>query len=266
MNPAPAGLLLRGQVMHERVRPLLHRFVYPVFYVRVNLARLTELNSFWMGINHWRPASLWLRDYGARDGSDPQQWMRQVLQQAGIEADGEIWLQTFPRLLGFAFNPVSFWYCHDARGALRAVLAEVNNTFGESHRYLLTAANGVPITEQTEIQCQKNFHVSPFCQVNGHYVFHFRETDTNSLVRLDYVDDGGVLLKTALGGTTVPLTNVSLRRALFMQPLLTMGIVLGINWQALKLWVKRVPWVSKPQAPNDPITYSTTSHSGELPK
>jgi hypothetical protein len=82
-----------------------------------------------------RPLSLRTRDYGPRDGSDLELWMRTLLAEQGIAADGEIWLQTFPRVLGYAFNP-SAWHCHDAHGRLRAVLAEVN-TFGETHRYLL---------------------------------------------------------------------------------------------------------------------------------
>ena len=132
---APA-LLIHGHVMHERLRPARNRFVYPVFYVRLNLSRLDELNSPLFGIDRWRPISLRTRDYGPRDGSSLTGWMRATLADAGIDADGEIWLQTFPRIFGFAFNPVSFWYCYDRQENLRAVLAEVNNTFGVTyHQY-----------------------------------------------------------------------------------------------------------------------------------
>src|SRR5271165_1651037 len=138
MNSAPA-LLIRGHVMHERLRPLRNRFVYPVFYLRLDLARLHEIESAWFGIDRWRPVSIRIRDYGPRDGSDLASWMRATLAGVGIAADGPIWLQTFPRIFGFVFNPVSFWHCYDKQEKLRAVLAEVNNTFGETHRYLLTA-------------------------------------------------------------------------------------------------------------------------------
>ena len=249
-----AARLIRGQVMHERMRPVQHRFVYPVFYVRVNLARLNDITTPWFGIDRWRPATIRTRDYGARDGSDLAVWMRQQLQLAGIRADGEIWLQTFPRLFGFVFNPVSFWYCYDQSGGLRAVLAEVNNTFGESHRYLLSADD--PITEQHVLTSKKNLHVSPFCQVQGGYRFTFRETAKTSQISLDYYDDQGVLIKTSVGGSSAVLTAKNIRNAIFRQPWLTLSIVIGIHWQALKLWRKGVPYFLKPPPPEHDLTQS----------
>ena len=112
MNPAhveanvdPAAWLLTGQVMHERLRPKHHHFVYPVFCVRCDLDRLASLDSRWFGVDRWRPLSLYQRDHGPRDGSDLATWMRAQLSAAGIEAaDGKIWLQAFPRVFGYAFN------------------------------------------------------------------------------------------------------------------------------------------------------------------
>lgn len=250
----PPAYLIHGQVMHERLRPVKHRFVYPVFYVRFNLARLKEIDSPWFGLNKWRLVSLFTKDYGPRDGSDLDTWMRKLLEQYAIHADGEIWLQTFPRLFGFVFNPVSFWYCYDRSGGLRAVLAEVNNTFGEHHCYLLTAQDQQVITADTELQCQKNLHVSPFFQVRGEYRFKFRENGQSTLVSINYGDEAGLLLKTAVGGKRVAMTSQRLGRAVLMQPLLTLGVVLKIHWQAWKLWLKRVPYFSKPNPPNQPVT------------
>jgi hypothetical protein len=96
-----------------------------------------------------------------------------LLQREGIRADGEVWLQCFPRVLGFVFNPISLWFCHDRAGKLIAVLAEVNNTFGERHNYLLTHADGRPIRDGETIERRKVFHVSPFMAVDGHYRFRF---------------------------------------------------------------------------------------------
>lgn len=253
MKTAPA-YLIHGQVMHERMRPVKHRFVYPVFYIRVNLARLNETTSRWFGLNKWRVVSLFTKDYGARDGSDLQVWMRTILKDAGIKANGEIWLQTFPRIFGFVFNPVSFWYCYDTSGELRAVLAEVNNTFGETHRYLLSAPDQKIITAELELQCQKKLHVSPFFPVHGEYRFKFRESDNATSVSLNYVDEEGLLLKTAVGGKSVPMTPKQLRHAVLMQPWLTFQIIVGIHWQAFKLWLKRVPYFTKPAPPDQAIT------------
>ncbi|WP_052190533.1 DUF1365 domain-containing protein [Chitinibacter sp. ZOR0017] len=245
----PAAYLLRGQVMHDRLRPSRNRFVYPVFCLRLNLDRLSDAGNAWLGIDRWRPVCLRTRDYGPRDGSDLAHWARQLLAAQQISADGEIWLQTFPRVLGFVFNPVSFWYCHDRSGALVAVLAEVNNTFGDTHRYLLLGQDGKAIGADTPLYARKLMHVSPFCAVTGHYEFRVRETAQTSLMAIDYHDEHGLLLKTAIGGHRQPLTARNLAQALLAQPLLTLGVIGRIHWQALKLWWKKVPFYRQPASP-----------------
>ncbi|AZN38204.1 DUF1365 domain-containing protein [Iodobacter ciconiae] len=247
--------LLTGQVMHERLRPVQNRFVYPVFCLRLNLAYLGELNNRWFGVDCWRPLSIATRDYGARDGSDLQGWMRGLLKDAAIEADGEIWLQTFPRIFGYAFNPVNFWFCHDKNGGLRAVLAEVNNTFGEHHRYLLQAAEGGDIRADSDLHSIKALHVSPFCPVEGHYQFCFKNSPDSAFVAIDYFDQEGLLIKTAIAGRHHSFTPAHLRRALLAQPFLTLGVVAKIHWQALRLWLKRVPFYRKPQPPLHPVSH-----------
>ncbi len=254
-----AAQLLHGQVMHARLRPALNRFVYPVFYVRLNLARLEQAGTRWFGIDRWRPLSIRTRDYGPRDGSSLEHWMRALLASHGIHADGEIWLQTFPRVFGYVFNPVSFWHCHDAQGQLRAVLAEVNSTFGETHRYLLTlgGADG----QHRSIQACKQLHVSPFCAVEGHYRFRFRLAARAHSTSIDYYDRQGLLLRTALSGRPQPLNDGAVLAALLRFPLLGVGIVARIHWQALRLWLKRVPFFRQPPAPHE----STTVHQEITP-
>ncbi|MFM0335653.1 DUF1365 domain-containing protein [Paraburkholderia fungorum] len=253
MNPAraevdPAAWLLTGRVMHERLRPKHHRFTYPVFYVRCDLARLASLDSWWFGIDRWRPLALHARDHGPRDGSDLDTWMRAQLSAAGIPADGRIWLQAFPRVFGYAFNPVSFWFCHDSEGHLRALLAEVRNTFGDRHSYLLSAANNAPITTNTPLTCRKVLHVSPFCRVEGSYAFRVREAPGRASVSIDYTDADGLLIRTALGGRLKPLTRATAFAALIRQPLLTVGVVARIHWQALRLVLRKVPFYGKTPA------------------
>lgn len=244
-----AAYLIRGQVMHHRLRPAKNQFVYPVFCLLANVARLEELNNRWFGVNRRGLVSLQTQDYGPRDGSDLQLWIRRVLQQYHLPSDGEIWLQTFPRVLGFVFNPVSFWYCHDAQGQLRAVLADVNNTFGDNHRYLLVAKSGKAIDEDTPLEARKLMHVSPFCEVKGHYQFRFRASEKTQFVGIDYFDDEGLLIKTAIGGYLHAFNAQSVRQAVFAQPFLTLGVFAKIHWQALKLWLKKVPFFRQPAAP-----------------
>jgi DUF1365 family protein len=161
------------------------------------------------------------------------------------------------RLFGFVFNPVSFWLCHDSSGALRAVLAEVNNTFGETHRYLLADGERKPITPDTRLVCAKAMHVSPFCEVRGSYRFRFRDTEKTTLIGIDYEDgaenceNSGVLIHTTVGGRLQAMTSAVALRALLTQPFLTFGIVAKIHWQAWKLWRKRVPFFRKPARPTD---------------
>jgi DUF1365 family protein len=252
MTRVPAQLV-RGQVMHARLRPVANRFVYPVFYVRLNLARLDDCNWRWFGVNRRRPLSIRTRDYGPRDGSNLELWMRALLREHGIEADGEIWLQTFPRIAGFVFNPVSFWHCHDSQGTLRAVLAEVNNTFGETHRYLLRVA---PSGGQAVLraECVKAMHVSPFCEVRGAYQFRFRITDGSHFTAIDYYDENGLLIKTSVSGRPAAMTDAALLSALLRYPLQCVGVVARIHWQALRLWLKGVPFFRKPPSPIHPIT------------
>lgn len=239
---AMAGWLLRGQVMHHRLRPVNHRFVYPVFSLRVSLDSAQALESSGIHVNRRGIVSLHYRDYGRRDGSNPLEWVRQELAHAGLPAGGAIWLQTFPRLFGYVFNPVSFWFCHHPRGYLMALIAEVNNTFGDHHCYLLQPQGGGAITTHSELVCQKAFHVSPFLTVDGQYQFTLRETGHTSLVRIDHSDAGGLLLKTSIGGRLEPLGRQALRAALWRQPLLTIGVIARIHWQALKLWLRKVPF------------------------
>ncbi|QKJ67424.1 DUF1365 domain-containing protein [Deefgea piscis] len=252
---APAQII-RGQVMHQRLRPAQNRFVYPVFCLRLNLARLGDINVSGFGLNRWRPVAIYTQDYGPKDGSNLEQWMRNVLLQYGIEANGEIWLHTFPRVFGFVFNPVSFWYCYDRDGGLRAVLAEVNNTFGETHQYLIAANDDQCIEADTRLECIKMMHVSPFCEVQGHYQFGFRDTAQTAWVGIDYFDTDGLLIKTAVGGKREALNRQTLWRALLAQPLLTLGVFARIHWQAFHLWRKRVPFFSKPAPPTIELTSS----------
>ncbi|MFL9898999.1 DUF1365 domain-containing protein [Paraburkholderia fungorum] len=263
MNPPradvdPAAWLLTGNVMHERLRPKHHRFTYPVFYVRCDLDRLASLDREWFGIDRWRLLSLHQRDHGPRDGSDLATWMRAQLSATGIEeADGRIWLQAFPRVFGYAFNPVSFWFCHDRDGHLRALLAEVRNTFGDRHSYLLSATGNVPITADTKLECRKVLHVSPFCRVEGSYKFRVRETPNSASVSIDYRDADGLLIRTALGGRLKPLTRSTALAALIRQPLLSIGVVARIHWQALRLAVKRAPFYGKHPVPGRTAAAST---------
>ena len=247
--------LCTGSVMHARFAagqsPAAHRFVYPLFFLALPLSQLQDAGNRLFGIERARPLSLRFRDHGARDGSPPEPWIRRLLAAEGITtADGEVVLQTFPRIFGFVFNPVSFWFCHDRDGALRAVLAEVRNTFGDHHNYLVAHADQRPITATDTLTARKIFHVSPFFPVAGEYRFRFERSERRTLARVDLHDEDGPLLQTSVGGTLHPLDATAVRRAFFGTPLMTLGVIARIHWQALRLALRRVSFFRKPALPD----------------
>lgn len=242
--------ILFGRVYHGRLRPARHAFAYPVFFLRIPLSGMARAGRGIFSVDRWNLLSLHARDHGPRDGSPLEPWVRGELARAGVRhADGEILLQAFPRVLGFVFNPIAIYYCHDRGGALRAVLCEVSNTFGERHNYLLAHADGRPIAPRDWMRADKVFHVSPFCEVEGHYRFRFAGDAGRQSARIDYHDREGLLLVTWIDGKAEPIGARSLARAFAGYPFLTAGVVARIHWQALRLWLKRVPFFSKPEPP-----------------
>jgi len=166
-------------------------------------------------------------------------------------------LQCFPRVFGFVFNPVSFWFCRNRDGHLIAVLAEVSNTFGGRHSYLLHNPDGAPLREGQVLQAGKAFHVSPFCEVEGGYRFRFFIERKCPVVRIDYDDAEGELLLTSIAGRSTAWSTRALLGAFLRMPFLTAGVVFRIHWQALKLWLKGVPFVgAHPPAAPQPLQES----------
>ena len=237
--------LLIGQVMHRRLRPAKNAFVYPVFYVQMPLADLSAGKSPIFSVDRNNLLSFHQKDHGPRDGSPLLPWIQSLLREHGLPDDGEIMLQCFPRVLGYVFNPVSFWFCRNRGGALIAVLAEVSNTFGGRHNYLLHNPDGTALRDGQLLTTSKQFHVSPFCEVEGGYRFRFYLDKPALLARIDYDDAEGELLLTAISGKARAWSTQTLLAAFLRMPLLTAGVMLRIHWQALKLWLKGVPFFGK---------------------
>lgn len=254
--PARPRLFL-GHVMHRRTRPAVNAFVYPVFYVQLPLNGLAAAQNRVFSLDRFNLLSLHAKDHGPRDGSPLLPWIQQKLREHGLPVDGEIVLQCFPRVLGYVFNPVSFWFCHDREGQLIAVLAEVSNTFGGRHSYLLHHG-GRPLPDGLELRAGKEFHVSPFCDVEGGYRFRFHLQRNCPVVRIDYDDADGELLLTSISGRPQAWSTSALLSAFLRMPLLTAGVMFRIHWQALKLWLKGVPFIgAQPPASSQPFQEST---------
>ena len=244
-----------GVVRHTRLRPAAHAFAYPTYFLMLPMRGLRALGSARLALNRFAPISFFDCDHG--DGRGPQAggalgWLDAELARNGIcDADGEVWLHCYPRVWGFTFKPVSFWYCHRAAGSLRAIFVEVNNTFGERHCYLLDDPH-----LGTELRADKVLHVSPFAAVAGGYRFRFMVTPgrERTVARVDWHDADGPVLQTSVSGHLEPVSTRSLRRAAWGYPLMTLALVGRIHWQALQLWRKRVPFFHKPAAPSQFMT------------
>lgn len=244
-----AAAIIVGEVVHERFRPAQHKFSYPLFCLRLPLGKLDDVAQH-MAVNRRGLVSFQERDHGAKDGSSTLVWVRQTLVDSGIAvvdaaADIDVELYTFPRMLGYVFNPVSFWVCRRLNLEVCAVLVAVNNTFGESHTYLLTPVDGRAIRSGELLESSKQLHVSPFNEVRGGYRFRFNFGAERWMARIDYDDGDGPLLHTHISGAAQPLTRANLRRAALRYPLQAFTVVARIHWHALRLWAKRVPFFGK---------------------
>ena len=243
-----------GVVRHRRLRPAGHAFEYPTYFLMLPLRSLREQAQPALARNRFGLLSFHDRDHG-EGGADALAWIDGLLQAEAVhDADGEVWLHTYPRVLGYVFKPVSFWHCQRRDGSLAAIVVEVNNTFGERHCYLLRDSAEAPLAYGRELCAAKVFHVSPFCAVTGGYRFRFMRTATHTVARIDHHDEQGPLIHTSVSGQLQPLTRARQRAAFFGMPLMTLGVMARIHWQALRLAAKRVPFFRKPDAPQSFLT------------
>lgn len=244
--------LYRGTVTHARLRPRRNTFRYGIYFLYVDLDEIDELDGRLTGFSHNRfnLVALHDRDHGARDGSALRPWMECLLERVGISLDGgRVCLLTFPRVLGFRFCPVSFWYCFHADGTLRAVLAEVNNTFHQHHNYLLYK-QGQPLSPEDIHRVTKIFHVSPFIQIeNAHYQFRLSAPGDDLSVSIAEPVEGETLLVASIALTRRPLTDIELSKAVLRFGPMSLRALVLIHWQAVKLLAKGVRYRPKPELP-----------------
>lgn len=257
--------LMHGQTMHYRRGKIENRFVYPVLYLRLDLMRPPKSHGLF-GYNHLRPLSFLEKDHG--DGRmDLVSWFKKQLQQAGLAEQFELTrleLTSQPRVLGYVFNPVSFWAAYDQADQLRVILCEVNNTFGVRLSYLLTAKNLQPIESKTVLHAYKQLHVSPFFAVSGDYRFRFDLRAQRQQLQIDHYNQSSAAqsqpdLATTLSLQALPISQQQIVASLAQYGWSTALVVLRIHWQAIKLWKKGAVFHRSPPSPCQEMHYESVS-------
>lgn len=263
--------IYEGTVQHRRFRPREHQLAYKVWYLLVDLDELDEMDREIGGFGNERRArvSFFARDHGPRDGSPLRPWIEAHLARAGVDIQGgPIRLLTLPRTHGYAFNPITTWFCHGPLGDLRALLYEVSNTFGEWHHYLVPVepAEGMrPDGRQVvRVRFSKELFVSPFLDMAATYDIATRLPNDRASVAMTVSTSEGRMLTAAFDGTRSTLTTSSLKRTLRKYPLLTLKIIVGIHWEAIKLWRKGAPYRSRGEPPKAPVSIVTRHREGTV--
>ena len=249
-----------GHVMHHRLRPRVHRLRYRLFSLLLDLDEIDTLAAQlrWFSRGRFNLLAFHDRDHGDGSARPLRAQAEALLAQAGIAHGGPIRILTMPRIFGFAFNPLTMWFCHDRSGALSALIYEVNNTFGERHSYLLPVADdaGDDVRQATT----KRFHVSPFLPMAMTYSYRVRPPGDTLAVAIAADDAQGPVLFAEQRARRRELTDAAMLGALASHPLLTVKVVVGIVWEALLLWLKRVPVHHHPGvAPSGPVTFPPSS-------
>lgn len=238
-----------GRVRHHRFRPRPHALAYRVFWMLIDLdeidalaakLRLFSRNGF--NLYAFRDG-----DYGDRSGRPLRPQIEAALVDAGIGHDGgPIRLLTMPRILGYAFNPLSTYFCYRRDGRLLATVYEVHNTFGEIHSYIAPAEIEDGKLHQ---EAAKLFHVSPFMGLAMRYGFNVVPPGETVSITIDGHDAEGRLITATLSGRREPLSDAVLLRLLASHPLLTLKVTAAIHWHALRLLAKRIAWRPHPGTP-----------------
>ncbi len=232
--------IFTAQVMHRRLFPKENSFIYKVYYLALPLPAPIIPSSL---------VSFDPKDLGYKNGSDPEIFAKTILAQYGLEKKiSDIMLITMPSVLGYVFNPVSFYFCLDNNKEIRAVIAEVHNTFGEQHSYLCAHADHSAITPTEWLEAKKVFHVSPFLERSGSYRFRFSLQENKLSIWINYFDkEKRKQLGTSLRGSLQPLNKSSLNKVFWSYPLITLKTIVLIHWQALKLLSKNIRYIVKPK-------------------
>lgn len=250
--PIAAGVLYPGKVMHQRLRPFGHRLDYSVFSLLVDVDRLAELDhmSKLLAVNRPGVLSFHDRDHIERDGETVRQFADRLLAEAGLEKPAaRVLLLSYPRILGYVFNPISVYFAYDDKSEPIALIYAVRNTFGERHSYVAPILDGELGPEGIRQERDKLFHVSPFIGMEARYHFRILPPGKTVRLRIHETQGGDPLLSATFKGDAEKLNDRNLTVNLLRFPLMTVKIMAAIHWEALKLWWKGAKFHRSPPPP-----------------
>jgi DUF1365 family protein len=244
--------LLTARTVHARLSPFRHRFAYRLWMLRSDIDGPPDGPLFRSRLLHISP-----RDHAARDGSPMRPWVEARLAEAGLaDCAARVELVAMPRVLGYAFNPISLFLCRRADGTLGAVIYEVKNTFGDQHAYVARIGPSVSGAGTATHAASKRMHVSPFFDMQGGYRFALGVEDDRFSLVIRYGTASEPRLVATLSGRYAPATTPALLGAMARVPFVTLKVITLIHWHALILWRRGARFHSKPE--NPPAIASST--------
>ncbi|OYV37178.1 MAG: DUF1365 domain-containing protein [Rhodospirillales bacterium 20-64-7] len=250
---AALASLYAGRVTHLRHTPFRHRFGYRIWMLAIDLDAIDEVaaSSRIFAHNRFALVSLADRDHGFRDGRDLRSFAQSALAREGLsEYAKKIVFVTMPRLLGYAFNPISFYYCYDAQGRLGAVLHQVKNTFGDQIGYVMPVHGEPGMIRQ---YAPKKMHVSPFFDMQGGYRFALTAPHENLTVSIAYGTAEQRRMTATMQLSARPFNDKSLLRLLAEMPAAPFKVIAAIHWQALRLWLRGAKFHAVPKQKHETI-------------
>ena len=243
--------LLDASIMHQRHGVKKNRFVYKSRYMMLDVEHLDALNHYQgVGYNKKAWVSVLAKDHlPLKDNSNMMSWVKSVAKTHGLLPYlDRVVLMAMPRVCGYVFNPVSFWFILDPQGALRGVIAVVNNTFHERYCYVCYHNDYRVIQAEDVLYADKVFYVSPFIEIKGHYQFRFQWGE-DVKVWIEQYQNEGKLLTATVAGKQQPIEDQSVFKFFMNKPWRTLMVMWLIHYQALKLWLKKVGLIEKPKYP-----------------